>query len=180
MDKRERIVSVILYGVFICYILFLLKLLILSRLSEQFNDPENATRIINLVPFKSILGFVSANQENIQKFAFSNVVGNILIFIPLGVYLLLLRKNKRMIAILVIIFLVSLSVEVVQGLLGIGTADIDDLILNSLGGLIGIFGYKILWLLFRNEKKVRTTVAILSVLGLPVLVYLLFMVRLRL
>jgi glycopeptide antibiotics resistance protein len=75
---------------------------------------------------------------------------------------------------------VSSFVEVIQGLLGIGTADIDDIILNCLGGLIGILVYKFLLLILRDEKKVSTAITILSAIGLPVLLYLLFMVRLRL
>jgi glycopeptide antibiotics resistance protein len=124
--------------------------------------------------------YISGGSANIRKFAFSNVVGNIEIFIPLGVYLTLLKKDKRVITNLLFIFLVSLFVEVIQGLLGIGAADIDDIILNCLGGLIGILGYKFLLLILRDEKKVRTVLTILSAFGLPVILYLLFMVKLRL
>lgn len=182
MNKRERINSVFLYGVFICYILFLIKLLLLSRVSflELFDSQRTLSRSINLIPFHSIMEYISSGSANIRKFAFSNVVGNIEIFIPLGVYLSLLKKDKRVITNLLFIFLVSLFVEVIQGLLGIGAADIDDIILNCLGGLIGILGYKFLLLILRDEKKVRTAIIILSAVGLPVIIYLLFMVKLRL
>jgi len=182
MNKRERIKSVFLYGVFICYILFLMKLLLLSRVSllELFNAQRTLSRSINLIPFHSIMEYLSGGSVNIRKFAFSNVVGNTEIFIPLGVYFSLLKKDKRVITNLLFIFLVSLFVEVIQGLSGIGSADIDDIILNCLGGLIGILGYKFLLLILRNEKKVRTATIILSAAGLPVILYLLFMVKLRL
>ena len=182
MNKRERIKSVFLYGVFICYIVFLIKLLLLSRVSllELFNSERTLSRSINLIPFHSIMEYISGGSANIRKFAFSNVVGNIVIFIPLGVYLSLLKKDKRVITNLLFIFLVSLFVEVIQGLLGIGAADIDDIILNCLGGLIGILGYKFLLLILRDEKKVRTAITVLSAVGLPVILYLLFMVKLRL
>jgi glycopeptide antibiotics resistance protein len=75
---------------------------------------------------------------------------------------------------------VSLFVEIIQGYLGIGAADIDDIILNCLGGLIGILGYKFLLFILRDEKKVRVAITILSAIGLPILLYLSFMVRLRL
>jgi glycopeptide antibiotics resistance protein len=182
MNKRERIKSVFLYGVFICYILFLIKLLLLSRASllELFNSQRTLSRSINLIPFQSIMEYISGGSANIRRFAFSNVVGNIEIFIPLGVYLSLLKKDKRVITNLLFIFLVSLFVEVIQGLLGIGAADIDDIILNCLGGLIGILGYKFLLLILRDEKKIRTVITVLSAVGLPVILYLLFMVKLRL
>ncbi|MNI31119.1 VanZ like family protein [compost metagenome] len=74
----------------------------------------------------------------------------------------------------------SLFIEIIQGLLGIGASDIDDIILNCLGGLVGILGYKFLLFILRDEKKVRTAITILSAIGLPVLLYYLFVVRLRL
>jgi glycopeptide antibiotics resistance protein len=175
MNKRERIKRVFLYGVFICYILFLFKILLLSRISHS------ELRSINLIPFYSITEYISGSTANLKEFAFSNLVGNIVIFIPLGIYLPLLKKDKRVIINLLFIFIVSLFVEIIQGLLSIGASDIDDIILNCLGGCVGILGYRFLLLLLRDEKKVRTAITILSaIVGLPVLLFLLFMVRLRL
>lgn len=103
------------------------------------------------------------------------------IFIPLGIYLSLFKNKKKIITNLLFIFIVSLFVEIIQWYFGIGTADIDDIILNCLGGLIGILGYKLLLLILQDDKKVRTAITMLSaIVGLPVIFYLLFMVRLRL
>ena len=113
---------------------------------------------------------------NIKRFAFSNVVGNIVIFIPLGVYLTLFKENKRTITNLLIIFIVSLFVEIIQGFLGMGISDIDDVILNSLGGWIGILGYKFSLFILRDEKKVHTAITIISAtIGLPVILFFLLM-----
>lgn len=174
MNKRERIKTVFLYGVFICYILLLIKILFLSRVSHLEH------RSINLIPFYSIMEYISGGTANIKAFAFSNVVGNIVIFIPLGTYLSLFKNDKRVITNLLFIFIVSLFVEIIQGLLGIGASDIDDIILNCLGGLIGILGYKFLLFILRDEKKVHTAITILSAIGLPRILYYLFVVRLRL
>ena len=182
MNKREKIKAFFLYGVFICYILFLIKLLILARvpLSDMLNSQSAALRSINLIPFHSITEYISGSTTNLKRFAFGNVVGNIVIFIPLGVYLPLFKRDKRVINDLLFIFIVSLLVEIIQGLLGIGASDIDDIILNCLGGLIGILGYKFLLFLLRDEQKGNTAITILSAIGLPVLLFLLFMVKLRL
>jgi glycopeptide antibiotics resistance protein len=175
MNKRERIKTVFLYGVFICYILFLIKILLLSRISHSEH------RSINLIPFYSITEYISGSTANLKRFAFSNLVGNIVIFIPLGIYLPVLKKDKRVITNLLLIFIVSLFVEIIQGILGIGASDIDDIILNCLGGWFGILGYKSLLLLLQDEKKVRNAITALSAfVGLPVLFYLLFMIKLRL
>lgn len=182
MNKRGRIETVFLYGVFVCYILFLIKLLFLSRVSllDLFDSQRTLDRSINIIPFYSIKEYIFSNSATIKKFAFSNVVGNIVIFIPLGTYLSLFKNNKRVITNLLFIFIVSLFIEIIQGLLGIGASDIDDIILNCLGGLVGILGYKFLLFILRDEKKVRVAITILSAIGLPVLLYLLFVVRLRL
>ncbi|GFZ30006.1 membrane protein, VanZ family [Clostridium zeae] len=182
MNKRERIQTVFLYGVFICYILFLIKLLLFSRVSlfDLFNNQRNSERSINLIPFYSIKEYIFSNSATIKRFAFSNVVGNIVIFMPLGTYLLLFKKNKKVINNLFFIFIVSLFIEIIQGILGIGASDIDDIILNCLGGLVGILGYKFLLFILRDKKKVRVAITILSAIGLPVLLFLLFKVRLRL
>lgn len=173
MNKRERIKTVFLYGVFICYILLLIKILFLSRVSHLEH------RSINLIPFYSIMEYISSRSANIKTFAFGNVVGNIVIFIPLGTYLLLFKNNKRVLTNLLFIFTVSLFVEVIQGLLSIGASDIDDIILNCLGGLIGILGYKFLLFILRDQKKVYTAVTIISAIGLPRILYYLFVVRMR-
>jgi len=123
--------------------------------------------------------YMSSSSANIKAFAFGNVVGNIIIFVPLGTYLSLFKKDKRVIRSLLLIFIVSLFVEVIQGLLAIGASDIDDIILNSLGGFIGILGYKFLLFILRDEKKVHTTITILSVMGLPSILFYLFMVKMR-
>lgn len=107
------------------------------------------------------------------------MVGNIVIFVPLGAYLSLFKKDKRVIKSLLLIFIVSLFVEILQGILAIGASDIDDIILNCLGGLIGILGYKFLLLILRDKKKVHTAITIISAIGLPYVLFYLFMVKMR-
>lgn len=178
LNKSERIETVFLYGVFICYLAFLFKLLFFSRVS--FHNTANTSTSINFIPFRSITDYLGSNSANVKRFAVSNVLGNIVIFVPLGGYLSLFRNRQNANSNLLQIVIVSLLTEIIQGFTGIGAADIDDLILNSLGGLAGILGYRLLVLLLGDAKKVRTTIAILSLAGLPVLYYLLFMIRLRL
>ncbi len=173
MNKFSQVKKVILYCVFICYILLLIKILFLSRISHFEH------RSINLIPFYSIMEYLTGSSPNLKAFAFGNVVGNIVIFIPLGAYLQLLKNDKRIITNLLFIFIVSLFVEVIQGLLAMGASDIDDIILNCSGGFIGILGYKLLLFILRHEKRVNTAITILSAMGLPILLYYLFMVKMR-
>jgi glycopeptide antibiotics resistance protein len=126
------------------------------------------------------MGYISGSSDTLRRFAYGNVVGNIAIFVPLGIYLPLFKKDKKVLVNLLFIFIVSLFVEIIQGLLGIGVSDIDDIILNCLGGWIGILGYRFLLFILHDEKKVHTAITIPSaIVGLPVILYLLFMVNMR-
>jgi glycopeptide antibiotics resistance protein len=177
-NRRKQIETAVVYGVFTFYLVFLFKLLFLSRVSSH--NTADTGNSVNLIPLRSITDYLITNSEKVRRFAFSNVIGNILIFVPLGGYLSLFRNKKKAISNLLAIAIVSLLTEIIQGFTHIGTADIDDLILNTLGGFIGILGYKLLVFLLADNKKVHTTIAILSLVALPILFYLLFMIRLRL
>ena len=77
----------------------------------------------------------------------ANLVGNIVGFIPLGILLPVLFRNynsaKKVIA---TVFVVSLSFEIVQLFTVLGNFDVDDLMLNTLGGSLG-------YLIFRAERN---------------------------
>lgn len=98
---------------------------------------------INVVPFKI---FIDTYKEvfvngNINYFLIS-FLGNIGMFIPIGLLIPVIWKLKDKIIIL-IGFLISLSIEISQLFLNRGT-DIDDLIFNTLGTIIGLVIYKII------------------------------------
>ncbi len=181
-DKREKAATVFLYAVFFVYIIFLLKLLFFSRITfgELFSSGRAVIRDYNFIPFKTVSGFLFTDSQAVSRFSFSNVAGNIMIFIPLGGFLPLLMRHKKIHIHLLVVFASSLAAELIQLIFGIGTCDIDDLILNTIGGIIGVFGYKLLTVIFRNEKNAKKIIVILSALSLPVLFYLLFFIRLNL
>ncbi|MFC4098256.1 VanZ family protein [Paenibacillus xanthanilyticus] len=180
LKKLERL---FLYGVFIGYMMLLIKIFFLSRVSvlELFDSQRTIVRSINLIPFNSISEYLMGSSERAKKFASANVAGNILIFVPLGGYLSLFKNQTRAVHNLLFICLASLVVEITQWGLGIGAADIDDLLLNGLGGWMGILGYKALLFLLREEKRVHTAIAVLSaIVVLPAIYYYLFMIKMRL
>lgn len=134
-------------------------------------------RSVNLIPFHSISQYLSLGGSGI---AFQNIAGNILIFFPLGIYLPLLKKNKGLPVNLLIVFAVSLGAEILQWCFGLGSSDIDDLLLNCLGGLLGLLFYKLLARIFRDERRLRNAVVILSAAGMPLIYIFLFVLRFRL
>ncbi|WP_445669976.1 VanZ family protein [Peribacillus sp. FSL H8-0477] len=63
---------------------------------------------------------------------------------------------------LIYIFLVILFIEVVQYFFTVGATDIDDVILNVAGGFIGLMIYKMSEKIFKNERKIKKAISILS------------------
>ena len=85
-------------------------------------------------------------------------MGNIAIFIPMGVYLPLLIRRKSIFVNTVCVALISAVVEVLQYIFAVGSADIDDVILNTVGGLIGVSLFRVLELLLKDQTKKAVTI----------------------
>jgi glycopeptide antibiotics resistance protein len=103
-------------------------------------------RYLNLVPFRDTINdFRHLNpRESREVFNFlSNVLGNIFLFIPFSIILFSVFNVKNSNSVLLSAFLLSVSIEMLQYLFRIGVADIDDVLLNTLGAGIGILIYKI-------------------------------------
>lgn len=94
----------------------------------------------NLVPFATIIDTVQ--NVNTQSMLLQ-IGGNIAMFIPCGVLLHITVKRNRRIFVPIAIMLLPLFVEIVQHAVGLAIGynyrsfDIDDIILGSIGGLIG-------------------------------------------
>lgn len=90
-------------------------------------------------------------------------------FIPAGVYTIVHNRKKTMLSNMFYIFLLSFAIEVTQYALARGSADIDDIILNVLGGFIGIVIYKIFAKVFKSDMKIRAAIAVISlIVGIPI------------
>jgi glycopeptide antibiotics resistance protein len=170
--KRVKAETVAIFAVFALYAAFLLKLLLFSRAPDS-------ERSINLIPFASIAEYAFSHSPGTERVAFANVVGNILIFIPLGVYASWLRHRVAVWRTMLTVVSVSVAVEVIQGVFGVGASDIDDVILNCVGGLAGILTFRLLSGILHKRSRVRSTMAVLSLLSLPVWCYFLFIIRLH-
>jgi hypothetical protein len=66
-----------------------------------------------------------------------NVVGNIAMFVPLGWLVALVAERRRLLIAAIAGFGVSVTIEVTQWLIG-RVSDIDDVILNGIGALLGV------------------------------------------
>ncbi|MEG2351631.1 MAG: VanZ family protein [Bacilli bacterium] len=97
---------------------------------------ENNYGTNNLVPFKEIFRY-----SIFSPFFVRNVIGNILLFVPFGMFSSYYVKNKSFFPTFLLTFITSASIEFAQISIG-RTADVDDIILNVLGGVLGYLFYK--------------------------------------
>ena len=118
----------------IMVILFIIYIVILFYIISRH---EYSYKIINIKPFKEILRY------NIySKLFIKNTIGNILLFIPYSLFLSYYFKINKLYIILILCFILSLTIELIQ--INIGRVfDIDDIILNLISGIIGYFIYRV-------------------------------------
>lgn len=95
--------------------------------------------ILNIKPFN----WIGNIEDNFQQIVVEKVP-NIMLFIPLGFFIPIVLKNKRKLWKTILIALgITFSVEFVQYFIG-RSSDIDDIITNILGAIIGYLVFKVL------------------------------------
>lgn len=104
----------------------------------------------NLQPYATMRRFwwVVENSENSAalRHAVVNLAGNVVMFVPLGLFLPLLFVGcRRFWRFLLWVLLVIVLVELIQLVTLLGTCDVDDLILNLAGVLMGYLSWVIAW-----------------------------------
>lgn len=142
----------ILWVMLIAYTLVVMKLILfkgsLANIKYHFLHDYNWAKIklnfthANFIPLFTIKLYLNTRLR--AEYSFENLIGNIVLFIPLGILLPLLFKGTRSLwKILIISFLVSLAFEVIQLITVLGSFDVDDILLNTSGGVIGYLFLKI-------------------------------------
>ena len=132
---------------FIAYLALLVYFLIFSE--SLGHDASQRDYAYNLELFKEIRRFyVYRKQLGMEAFLL-NVFGNVIAFMPCGFFLpIVSRRSRKWYNTVLLGFLLSLSVETLQLVLRVGSFDVDDLLLNTLGGGLG-------YLVNRMIQKVR-------------------------
>ncbi|MGI6560695.1 MAG: VanZ family protein [Saccharofermentanales bacterium] len=151
-NKNQKIITTVLFMVYLAVLVYVLLFKGSHRLSPHtytsnhhglFEKPSN----FNLIPFTTIKLFFVSFSANKNLSSLYNLLGNVLIFVPFGIFVSLLWSNKKS---FVITFLtgsfVILLIELIQLITVWGILDIDDYLLNILGVILG-------WLLSRIFVK---------------------------
>lgn len=180
MSKK---MNILFYIFLVLYILLMLESLLFKQVPIlNLLDPfREIYRSVNLKPFKSIQMYAHFYSK---WTALMNIGGNIVLFIPLGIYMQIFNPGRKIFNGVMMVFGISLLVEIVQYVFGLGITDIDDLILNTLGGLMGILFYKSLYLFIKNELQTQNIVtvmfcvlSVIAVIGYAMLTFFGYRIR---
>ncbi|WP_368908430.1 VanZ family protein [Bacillus wiedmannii] len=169
-SSTQKYVQWIGWGLFLPYSFVLLFKLLLGRPAFYFGNLKYFFEtgdwhsihggLINLIPLKSTIRYLTEFDSYNLDIVLMNTLGNVIIFIPFGFLLPLLFKqinNVKMASKIFIKFI--LLIESLQLLTFTGVFDIDDIILNMLGALIGygsFIGMKHIWERIKPVDKVDT------------------------
>lgn len=154
VQSKMKIMATYMWVVFMIYITNLIFLLFFDGdfgrniTVQNFRLSANMVEGINLKPFKMINDYLLAYQNENIYFAHvvQNILGNIVVFMPLGILLPILFKSLNSpLRFIITIAILILLVECSQVYFGVGVGDIDDFILNFIGATNAYIGYKIPW-----------------------------------
>lgn len=121
----------------------------------------------NFIPFREIFRYDFGSQLFVK-----NVLGNMILFLPFGFFVSYYLKSKKALLPVILTLIASCSIEIVQMVIG-RVFDIDDIILNLLGGVIGFFLYYLLVKIGRKLPDVLKSDAFLNIISVVLLMGLL-------
>lgn len=148
-EKKQYGLKICGYLIFIVYLLALIYFMFFSdfygrtQVSEEYH--------YNLRPFKEIIRFIKYYKNIGFTRVMLNVAGNIVGFLPFGFFVpMLFRRARKWYAVLLFSMEFSIVIEVLQLVNKVGSCDVDDVILNTLGGILGYFCY---WVIQYVRRK---------------------------
>lgn len=148
--KRRTAGQIFLRFLFVVYGIAMVWLLFGQRIGTELSYDDYLQRLqsnINLTPLYTIKLYLrilrESNSNALLRHALINLVGNVVMFIPLGIFMpgIFLKKPGFFSTIFTVAAMI-IAVELVQLVTLLGSCDVDDLILNLLGAAIGYFLWK--------------------------------------
>ncbi len=144
--NKKRAKSILIVCVFILYLLCLFYFLFFS---ENMGRSSSEEYRYNLTLLKEIRRFYLYRASLGTKAFVINVFGNVIVFMPFGYIVSMLRGKSGIVIATLTGLAMSLFVEVIQLCLRIGSFDVDDLLLNTIGAFLGA----VIYALIHHRKK---------------------------
>lgn len=153
---KVRCLSVFMWVLFSLYLIVLAKMILFKfpmdsvfrNMVHNWSEFGRALSYIQIIPFKTVTEYL-VNSNNLPlRIILENLLGNIIGFMPFGFFLpLISQKTTKLSRVTLWTLGVSFSFEAFQLIFRLGSFDIDDMILNAFGGVLGFIALKILKLI---------------------------------
>lgn len=163
-NKKEfKLYDEIMMFFFVFYVLILFQ--IVTSNDASFGSGSN------FIPFKEIFRY-----EAFSRLFYRNVIGNVLLFLPYGYFVSKFITSKSFFMTLFLILLASVSIECTQ--LAIGRVfDVDDIILNLIGGLSGYYLQLFFGKIYERLPKLVKSESFLNILfSLLLIIFIIFLI----
>lgn len=152
MGRKRK--NTFLYIVFFLYVALMLWLLFgrSNRYTEGIEYTQQLKNNMSLKPLFTIKNYFyvvthHSPQSSLYRHCLINLIGNVALFIPAGVMMPVLWKRMRNFFLFLLMCILAIAlVEGLQLVTLLGSCDIDDLILNLSGMILGY----LLYLIFRK------------------------------
>ena len=143
--KKFRILAWIGFAVYLVAMVYFL------FFCEEMGRVPSRTYRYNFEPFTEIKRCLSHSD---RLYVILNLFGNVVCFVPLGFVLpILSSKRWSFIKVTFLSMSASILIEVIQLVTKLGSCDVDDIILNTCGGIIGCIIYYICRGIYRLGRK---------------------------
>ena len=136
----------VFYWLFAAYVLLMLWLLFGQRMGVTPPGTywDQVSSRINLIPLQTITEFWNNLHGGGQSHAFINLAGNVVMFVPLGFFIpCVFRKADSFRHSMLYALITIVCVEIIQLVTLLGSLDVDDILLNMIGVVIGYLIYRL-------------------------------------
>lgn len=142
----RRCISIIFFTAYMCVLIYFL--FFAESMGRSYTL---STYHYNLMPFREIKRYIVYADVLGTRAVWLNIAGNVVAFIPFGLFIIPVTGRRIGIPEAIVLAAdLSIAVEIVQLIVRVGSFDVDDIILNTLGGAAGVLLYK---LFIRIEGK---------------------------
>ena len=118
----------------------------------HYSYADYFSRFTNFIPFKTIIEYVQRYHNGFRNLS---LLGNFVLFMPMGALLpCVIRKLDRFWKVTLTVLGMVVAVEIVQEILRVGSVDIDDVLFNVIGAMIG-YGLVRLPFIYNFFKKIN-------------------------
>ena len=142
----------------LCFVIYILCLFQVVTFQDDTSWASN-----NFIPFKEIMRYNITSRLFIK-----NVLGNMIMFLPFGFFISYYIDTDKPFITIILTLIASVAIEIVQMLIG-RVFDVDDIILNILGGLAGYSIYKLIRIVSEKIPKLSNSTWFKNIIALLVL-----------